>query len=37
MNDYNISAYTREVMELMEEYIEGIFGKGEKDGKIDMY
>ena len=28
VNDYNISNYTREVFELLEEYVEGIFGEG---------
>lgn len=27
VRDYNISAYTKEVFELLEEYVEGIFGK----------
>jgi DNA polymerase II large subunit len=30
MRDYKISSYTRETMELIEDYIERIFGKGEE-------
>jgi len=34
VKDYNISAYTREVFELLEEYVEGIFGGGERQREL---
>jgi DNA polymerase II large subunit len=34
MKKYNISDYTREEMELTGEYIEAVFGKGEKDASL---
>ena len=36
-NKYSISSYTRESIELTVEYIESIFGKGEKDSKLDKF
>ena len=33
--EYNISSYTREGMELTQDYIESIFGKEEKDSKLE--
>jgi len=35
MRNYNISSYTKEGMELTQEYIESIFGKGESQAKLD--
>ena len=34
MRNYNISSYTKEGMELTQEYIESIFGKGESQAKL---
>jgi len=37
VRDYNISSYTKENVELIGDYIERIFGKGEADGKLDEF
>jgi DNA polymerase II large subunit len=34
VRDYNISSYTKEVMELLEEYVEAVFGVGEKQVEL---
>jgi DNA polymerase II large subunit len=33
---YNISSYTKEVMELLEEYVEAVFGVGERQSNLSV-